>query len=96
MLWLRSGPSEVRIVNANVLLELLQSVVRPRSQCVEPSSVQMTGWYVVVGQECVSWDVVGGKPVERIRQHCDGSADLYGRGGYVVKLANMMVVKTAN
>lgn len=71
MLWLRPGPGEVRVVNAHVLLELLESVVRTGRQGVESRGVEVAGGNMAVGQESGRGDVVGGKAVERIRQHLD-------------------------
>lgn len=69
MLRLRPTPGEVRVVDAHVLLELLESVVRTGCQGVEARGVEVAGGNVAVGQESVRGDVVGGEAVERIRQH---------------------------
>jgi hypothetical protein len=69
VLWLRSGPCKVRVVNADVLLKLLQSVVRPRGQRVESRSVEVAGGHMAV--EGCRWDMVGGEPVKGVRQHLD-------------------------
>ena len=69
VLWLRSGPGEVGVVHANMLLELLEGVVRTRRQAVESRGVEVAGRDMAVGQQRGLRDVVGGEPVKRIRQH---------------------------
>ena len=53
MLVLRARPGEVRIMDAYVLLQLLESVVRSRSQGIEPGSVHVASGNVAVGQQRV-------------------------------------------
>ena len=69
VLLLRPGPGEVGVVDANVLLELLESVVRVRPEGVESRGVEVAGRDMAVGQQRCLRDVVGGEPVKRIRQH---------------------------
>jgi hypothetical protein len=66
---LRPGAGEVRVVDAHVLLELLEGVVRARGEGVEAGGVEVGGRDVSVGQQRVRGDVVGGEAVEGIRQH---------------------------
>lgn len=48
MLRLRSGPGEVRVMDSYVL-QLLQSVVRSRSQGVEPGRVEVACGDMTIG-----------------------------------------------
>jgi len=59
VLRLGSGPGEVRVMDADVLLELLEGVVRARGERVEPGRVKMAARNMAVGQQRVRGDVVG-------------------------------------
>lgn len=75
VLLLGPGAREMRVVNAYVLLKLLQGVVGALGEGVEASRVEMGGLDMAVGKESRGGHrMVGREPVERVGQHLDGSA----------------------
>jgi hypothetical protein len=50
---LRPGAGEVGVVDAHMLLELLEGVVGGRGEGVEPRGVEVAGGDVAVGQQGV-------------------------------------------
>ena len=71
MLLLGTGAGEMGVVDADVLLELLESVVRPLGEVVEAAVVEVPVGDVPVGEEGVLGDVVGGEAVKWVGQHRD-------------------------
>lgn len=59
VLWLRPSPGEVRVMNADVLLELLERVVGTGSERVEPGRVKVASRNMPVGHQRVRRNVVG-------------------------------------
>lgn len=51
MLWLRAGPSKVGVMNADMLLELLESVVRARGERVKSCCVKVAARNMAVRQQ---------------------------------------------
>ena len=75
VLLLRPGARKMRVVDAYVLLELLQGVVGALGEGVEASRVEVGRLDMAVGEESRGGDrMVGREPVERVGQHLDGSA----------------------
>ena len=67
-----SWPSQVRVVNTDMLLELLQSVVGALGKSVEAGCVDVARGNVPVGeQRCRGDGVVWREAVERVGQHCE-------------------------
>jgi hypothetical protein len=71
VLLLGTSAGEMGVVDADVLLELLESVVRPLGEVVEAAVVEMPVGHVPVGEEGVLGNVVGGEAVKRVGQHGD-------------------------
>lgn len=71
VLLLGPGAGEMGVVDADVLLELLEGVVGPLGKIVETAVVEVAVGHVPVGEEGVLGDVVGGEAVERVGQHRD-------------------------
>jgi len=69
VLLLGTGAGEVGVVDADVLLELLEGVVGALGKIVEAAVVEMPVGDVPVGEEGVLGDVVGREAVKRVGQH---------------------------
>lgn len=71
VLCLRSSPSEMRVVNSDMLLKLLESIMRVLGQAIKPCVVKMARRDAVGEQGCGGYGVVWGETVQWIRQHLD-------------------------
>ncbi len=80
-LWARAR--KVRVVHTDMLLQLLEGVVRALGEGIQTGGMHVAGLHVAIGQECGRRQgVVGGEAVERIGQHRAGWSMAESTGGY--------------